>query len=262
VRAGLQLYSFLSEIRDDDPVRQQENLRRVLATIREIGYEDVENFGGTWGWTAAGYRAEVERHGLRLVGDHGALDAASFDARLDEAEALGLRYVGSSGWPEPGLDTAGDAERTAAALNELGARAAARGLLVYGHNHDPELSVRLPFPGSDGPVPALVLALLHTDPRTVCFELDVHWAWVGLGLDRFDELLALIERHSVRFPLLHVKGTAADGAITDVGGPDDVTDWDAVFGAARHVEHALYEYDFPPDPAASARAAHEFLARR
>jgi sugar phosphate isomerase/epimerase len=262
VRTGLQLYSFLSEIQADDPVQQQENLRRVLATIREIGYEDVENFGGTWGWTAAEYRAEVERHGLRLVGDHGALDPATFDARLDEAEALGLRYVGSSGWPEPGLDTAEHAGRTTAALNGLGARAAARGLRVYGHNHDPELSVRLPFSGSPEPVPALALALLHTDPRTVSFELDVHWAWVGLGLDRFAELLALIERHSLRFPLLHVKGTAADGGITDVGGPEDVTDWDAVFRAARHVEHALYEYDFPPDPAASAAAAFAFLEAR
>ena len=262
MRPGIQLYSFLSEIRADDPAQQQENLRRVLATIREIGYEDVENFGGTWGWTAAEYRQVVEDAGLRLVGDHGALDPERFDERLDEAEALGLRYVGSSGWPEPGLDTAEHAERTAAALNELGARASARGMRVYGHNHDPELSVRLPFGGSADPVPALVLALVHSDPRTVAFELDVHWAWVGLGLDRFGELLGLIERHSVRIPLLHVKGTAADGAITDVGGPDDVTDWDAVFRAARHVEHALYEYDFPPDPAASAATAFSFLERR
>jgi hypothetical protein len=59
-----------------------------------------------------------------------------------------------------------------------------------------------------------------------------------------------------------VKGTAADGSIADVGGPEDVTDWDAVFRAGRHVEHALYEYDIPPDPAASAAAAFAFLRSR
>jgi sugar phosphate isomerase/epimerase len=258
-KIGLQLYSFLSDIRAGGEAEQQANVERVLATVAGLGYRTFENFGGTWGWTPAEYRRLFEGHGLRAVGDHGELEPATFDARLDEAEALGLRYAGSSGWPAPGLDTAEHARETAATLDELGARAAARGLRVYGHNHDPELSIRLPFEGAEA-VPALVLALLYSDPRTVAFELDVHWAWVGLGLDRFDELLALIERHTTRFQLLHVKGTAADGAITDLGGSADVTDWPAVFRAARHVEHYLYEYDFPPDPTASAAAAFAFLS--
>jgi hypothetical protein len=257
-KIGLQLYSFLSEIRADDPAEQQANVQRVFATIARLGYRTFENFGGTWGWTAEEYRRVFRRHGLRAVGDHGELDPVTFDLRLDAARALRLAYVGSSGWPEPGLGTAEEARETAAWLNDLGGLAAHRRLRVYGHNHDAELSTRIEFEGAE-PVPALVLALLYTDPRTVAFELDVHWAWVGLGLDRFDELLALIERHSTRFQLLHVKGTAADGAITDVGGRADVTDWPAVFRAARHVEHYLYEYDFPPDPTASAATALAFL---
>jgi sugar phosphate isomerase/epimerase len=257
-RLGIQLYSLLSEIEADDETRRQANLHRVLATLAGLGYRTFENFGGTWGWTPAEYREAFESHGLRAVGDHGELDPTTFDERLDQAQALGLRYVGSSGWPEPGFDTVERALETAATLNELGERAARRGLMVYGHNHAPELSTRLSFRGRE--LPALEVLLDNTDPALVTFELDVHWAWVGLGLGRFGDLLALLRRHSPRIALLHVKGTAAGGDIADVGGPDDLTDWRAVFRAAADVDLYLYEYDFPPDPTASAAAALAFLS--
>src|SRR4029079_17564069 len=100
---------------------------------------------------------------------------------------LGLPYVGSSGWPEPGFESLDAALETAAVLNELGERAAARGMTVYGHNHETELTTR--FDGK----PALEVLLENTEPGVVTFELDVHWALVALGSQ--DALLDLVRRH-------------------------------------------------------------------
>jgi sugar phosphate isomerase/epimerase len=252
-RIAVQLYDFLAEIRADDDAQRQANVHRVLATIAGLGYRQFENFGGLWGWSAEEFRAVFESYGLRAVGDHGDLDPATFDARLDDAQALGLRYVGSSGWPAPGFDTLDHALETATVLNELGERAAARGLTVYGHNHETELTTRF-----DGRT-ALDVLIENTEPGLVTFELDVHWAWVALGLGRFDELLDLLGRHSSRIALLHVKGTAANGELADVGVEEDATDWRAVVRAARDVDLYIHEYDFPPDPAASAATALAYL---
>jgi sugar phosphate isomerase/epimerase len=250
-RIAVQLYDFLAEIRAEDEAQRQANVHRVLATIAGLGYRQFENFGGTWGWSAAEFREVFEGHGLRAIGDHGELDPARFDARLDEAQALGLRYVGSSGWPEPGFDTLDAALETAAVLNELGERAAARGMTVYGHNHERELTTR--FDGGT----ALEVLLENTEPGLVTFELDVHWALVALGSQ--DALLDLLRRHAARFALLHVKGTAPNGEIADVGVEEDVTDWPAVFRTAHAVDLYIHEYDFPPDPAASAATALAYL---
>jgi hypothetical protein len=61
--------------------------------------------------------------------------------------------------------------------------------------------------------------------------------------------------------MLHVKGTAANGAITDVGTPPDITDWKSVFRAASKVDIHHFEYDLAPDPTASAENGYRFLSR-
>jgi sugar phosphate isomerase/epimerase len=271
---SIQLFNFLVPIIGGFPPpspplsteQQQANIRATFATLHRIGYRQFENFGGTWGWTDAEYRKVFRSYKLQAVGDHGSLDPATFDARLDQAKTLGLKYVGSGGWPPPGnMNTLENALAVAKNLNELGKKAGARGLNVYGHNHDAEFRTKLPYDvNGDGVtelVPAIEVVMLNTDPRYVTFEIDVHWAYEGLGHEHFGDLVYFLWKYRNRISMLHVKGTAANGAITDVGTPSDITDWKSVFRAAGKVDIYHFEYDLAPDPVASAENGYRFLSR-
>ena len=91
------------------------------------------------------------------------------------------------------MDTLEDALAIAKNLNEVGKKAGARGLKVYGHNHDAEFRTKLPYDvNGDGVtemVPAIEVVMLNTDPRYVTFEIDVHWAYEGLGHEHFGDLV-------------------------------------------------------------------------
>ena len=271
---SIQLFNFLVPIIGGFPPpnpplsteQTQANVRGVFATLHRIGYRRFENFAGTWGWTPEEYRKVFRSYDIRAAADHGDLNPATFDARLDQAKALGLEYVGSGGWPPPGnMNTLENALAVANNLNDLGRRAAARGLKVYGHNHDAEFRTKLDYDvNGDGiteEVPAIEVVMLNTDPRYVTFEIDVHWAYEGLGHEHFGDLVYFLQKYARRIAQLHVKGTAADGAITDVGTSKDITDWESVFRAARYVDYYHFEYDFAPDPAASAENGYRFLRR-
>jgi sugar phosphate isomerase/epimerase len=269
---SIQLFNFLVPIIGGFPppnpplsqAQTQANVRDALATLQRIGYRRFENFAGTWGWSDAEYRRVFRSYKLQAVADHGSLDPATFDARLDQAKALGLEYVGSGGWPPPGnMDTLENALAVARNLNELGKRAHERGLKVYGHNHDAEFRTKLEYDvNGDGlteKVPAIEVVMLNTDPRYVTFEIDVHWAYEGLGHEHFGDVVYFLQKYARRISQLHVKGTAHDGSITDVGTPSDITDWVSVFRAARYVDYYHFEYDFAPDPVASAENGYRFL---
>jgi sugar phosphate isomerase/epimerase len=203
------------------------------------------------------------------------MNPATFDARLQSAHDLGLKYVGSGGWPTgTNMDTVAGALNMAAVLNGLGQRAAQRHMMVYGHNHWPEFATKLSYDvtgdGVPETVPALEVVIRNTDPRYVTFEIDVHWALEGLGYDKQPELLAFLRKYSSRISMLHVKGSDPNGGgpprpdyafqrITDVGGPRDITDWKAVFRAASNVDYYHFEYDLAPDPFASAASAFRYL---
>lgn len=89
----------------------------------------------------------------------------------------------------------------------------------------------------------------------------MHWAYEGLGHEHFGDLVYWLWKYRDRISQLHVKGTAADGSITDVGTASDITDWPSVFRAATKVDYYHFEYDLAPDPAASAANAYQFLTR-
>ena len=94
----------------------------------------------------------------------------------------------------------------------------------------------------------------NTDPKLVHFEVDVHWTRVGFGLDKFNDVLAFLRAHRDRIEILHVKDSAPDGAITDLG--RGTTDWAKVFEAAGpQIRYYIWEYDDDPDPFRSAAIA-------
>jgi sugar phosphate isomerase/epimerase len=240
---GIQLYTVRSLMaRDFDG---------TLAQLAGIGYREVE-FAGYFGRTPAQVRASLERHGLAAPSTHIALpaDDAEWRRTLDEAKAVGHRWVTIAWLDEPMRRTPDDWMRIADRFNSLAHRADQAGLRFAYHNHDFAFT-RL------GGTTLLDTLLARTDPALVDLEMDIYWVVHG-GADP----LALIGRNPGRFPLLHLKdATAAPTlAMTDVGA--GTIDFPALLAADRAtLKHAFVEHDEPTDPLASARASYDYLSR-
>ena len=124
---------------------------------------------------------------------------ATFDATLDYVTTLGQEYVGSGGFPSPGIGTYENTLATAEAMNRLGQRTVDAGLeKFFGHNHDGEFRTTYEHEGET--LSAWEILVRETDPDLVTFQLDVAWA-AHAGVD----VPALIEEYGDRIELLHVK---------------------------------------------------------
>lgn len=267
-KIGIQLFTYLPALGD--------GIDAVIEHVSDVGMRNIERFGGTFGLTLEEYDQLYRDNHVRPVSSHGSLDPATWDQTLTDAKVLRQKYVGSGGFGEPGFGSVEDTLQTAENLNDLGRRAKRRGLKLIVHNHDGEFTTTYPYDlDGDGDLEetaVVEIVLAETDPRYVSLELDVHWARVGLagggGSPDLAEninspvnqamLIDFVERWDDRIPLLHVKDTAYDGAITEVG--RGTTDWAAVFEAADRVEYYFIEYDFPPDPYFTAENGFEYLS--
>ena len=97
--------------------RRAERLRQMAAN----GYKSFENFNGTFGWSDAEYREMYECYGLHAVADHGAVDDGHLGRSARPGAELGLKYVGSGGWPTgTNMNTVEGAQNMGAVLNRLG----------------------------------------------------------------------------------------------------------------------------------------------
>lgn len=263
----------------------------LFEALASFGYEEVELFGGL---DAAEVRQALDDNDLRGVGWH--VGYGSFldnlEQVLDDAEILGLPFVGTADSPGRFGDTVAGYQRAAEDFNSFGAAARARGMGWYQHNHEGEFG----FAEDDPSVRLYDVLLAETDPDLVFLEMDVFWAHVGqfnfssrrdpdgnLILAPFDPLDYVLEQPE-RYPLFHIKGGVFDtGAprggysFTDVG--DGNLDYEgfiaAVEGArsrGRHgrrgsrFHHYITERDDapnlepdPPGSLSSAERSAEFL---
>ncbi len=214
----------------------------TLAEVARIGYRAVE-VAGLHGRAAGEVRAALDQLGLRAVAAHVPLEG--FEARPDES-VHELRVLGCSHAVLPSLPeerrAIGDAVAT---LNELGRRCAESDLRFAYHNHAFELEAR--GPGDETLLDRLVAG---TDPGLVAFELDVYWAVVG-GADPVE----LIERHSGRIELLHVKDVDPGGGDAPVG--EGTVKWPQLLAASRAARIGWYvvEQDEPANPLADVETS-------
>jgi sugar phosphate isomerase/epimerase len=267
-KIGFQLYNMLSVMIPKDrmaaavaggPVTiAPATLDNVLTRMHAIGFRNMEGLGDRLPAPLPVYKAALQKAGIAQISSHRPLDAARWPAILDEAVALGQSHVGAPGFGEPGIGSLKNTLATAANLNRFGAAAAARGLRLYVHNHEDEIRTKyrydLDHNGHPRMVSAWEIVAANTDPRLVHFEIDIHWTRVAFGLDHFADVLAFLRKYRGRIELLHVKDTAADGSITDLG--KGTTDWSAVFQAAGpQIPYYVWEYDDDPAPFESARIA-------
>ena len=262
-RIGIQLYT----VRD-----QVENLgfEAVFAELSSQGYREIEFAGyDAQGrrWSNEELRALLRRYRLRGVGSHvnyfsSNPTAYSFVTQLeqvlDDADEIGLPYIGTASSPGARYGETVDGYRRAAEdFNRFGAAARERGMRFYQHNHSDEFAV-------ENGTRLYDVILDETDPRLVFFELDILWAYVGQsrfpGFKPHEYPWDMPER----FPLFHVKdGIDYTGAPPPLPGPasfgwqmTDVGDGDIPFepffcGLDTDEHHYIVERDTAPDPVAN-----------
>jgi sugar phosphate isomerase/epimerase len=251
-RIGIQLFTVRDLLADNEL-----DLPGTFEMLSDAGYAEVE-IGGTFdGRTAAQFRELAEQHDLEPEGMHnpGGHNAwrANTEAVLDDAETLGLRYVGVASPSNTVPATHAGYAAMAEEFNAFGAAARRRGLKFYFHNHPGDFAL-------DGGTPIYDTLLAEADPRLVYFEMDIAWFVAG-GADP----IAYIREHgSERFPLFHVKDLrfADDGPrttpgnvnqpnrrywLTDVGKGE--IDFARIFAALRDPgdHHYFVEHDDAPD---------------
>jgi sugar phosphate isomerase/epimerase len=278
-RLGIQLYSLRDKV-------STLGFAPVFAELEKYGYDEVEFAGYTQGSagpiTLAQLRRLAHDHGLNPIGSHVGYHSSNPAAYtfaqnltkvLDDAEALGLKHVGTASNPFRYGSTVDAWKRAAEDFNTYGAAARARGMKFYQHNHSEEFS----FATDDPKVRLYDVLLAETDPDLVFLEMDIFWAYVGQyrfskrpdGTSAPFEPLDYVLRQPHRYPLFHVKDGASDPSsqfgyrMTDVGDGD--IDYQRFISGVtrlrgeRLAHHWQAEHDQPAESFTFARRSSEHL---
>ena len=189
---------------------------KLFAALSQIGYKYVEfaGYANKDNYSPKVLKKVLADHGLKAIGNHGSMDAASLDGAL----ATGQRYTGLSVLTAIHGAHKDAWKQTADDLNAYGEKCVKAGLKgFYIHMHGPEYT-RV----ADSPTEHVIDVLLaNTDPRYVFWEMDIYWAYFFQGyLDAGGALadpLQWVLKNPKRFPLFHVKD-GKQAVKQDVGG--------------------------------------------
>ena len=262
---SIQLWNFAAYVGFGSDAATQAKLEEVLRRLSEMGYRKVEPFTFN-GLTAAEFKALLDKYRLKAPSRHGDVSITNFARTLADSKTLRQKYVGSGGFPTPGIGSYEHTLATAIVMNELGRRSVRNGTgKFYGHNHQQEFRTKYTDPVTGELKSAWQILVENTDPRYVTFQLDVLWATDG-GADP----VTLLERYGKRIFSLHVKdgiNVAAPVNATPVPiGQGEIVFEPILRAAEGHVRYYIYEQD-PPfgdpnfDPFASAQAGFNYLDR-
>lgn len=251
-KISIQMFSYRSWT-------SQVGTEAVLAELSEIGYRNIEPFGGTYeGRTAQEFSSLLKEYGLKAPTSHGSTNEATFDATVSYAKTIGQKYMGSGGSASPGIRTYADTLATAETLNRLGETSKKSGTgKIFVHNHQQEFTTQYLDPATGETKSAWEILVENTDPRYVTFQLDVLWA-ADAGVNVVD----LIEEHGDRIELLHIKDGFLNGDSRAV--PADVgegeIDWAPILDAAQgKVAYYVVERDGAPADREFAEDSFNFL---
>jgi sugar phosphate isomerase/epimerase len=278
-RLGIQLYSLRDKV-------STLGFAPVFAELEKYGYDEVEFAGYTQGSAGPITLAQLKRlarnHGLNPIGSHvgyyssdpnAYTFAQNLNKVLDDAQALGLKHIGTAAGPFRYGSTVDAWKRAAEEFNTYGAAARARGMKFYQHNHSEEFSFATDRPN----VRLYDVLLAETDPDLVYFEMDIYWAYVGQfrfskradGSAAPFEPLNYVLRRPDRYPLFHVKDGESDPSnpygyrMVDVGDGD--IDYKRFISAVtrlkghRLAHHWQAEHDNPTESFAFARRSSAHL---
>ena len=231
-RFSFQLYS----------ARNHPPLAPVLKTLAELGYAEVEGFGGVYD-NPQQLRAELDQLGLAMPTGHFSVDMMEKEKQkvLKTASTLGInklvcpyllpdkRPKSAAGWKDFGKR-----------LEKISQTYRAEGYGVAWHNHDFEF-----LPLKDGSTPH---ELIFAAAPTLDWEIDV--AWIVRGKSN---PLKWIKAYAGAITIAHVKDIAPKGKGADEDGWADVgfgvVKWQAVMDALKHTRcmHYVMEHDKPSD---------------
>ncbi len=183
---GLELYSLRDIL--------GQNVGLGLQYARNFGFREVE-LAGTYGMEPRAFRAALDRFQLKPISAIYDYDRFVNEPEkiIDEAKALGIRYVGTAGLPHQGTLTESEAKQAAEVFNRTGEAMAKAGLKFFYHNHGFEF-----VPHGDGTL--FDLLMTETKPEWVSFEMDIFWT-VHPGQDP----VKLLKKYPDRWVLMHVK---------------------------------------------------------
>ncbi len=231
----------------------------TLSQLAAIGYGYVEAFAMAIA-NMTEFKKMVGDAGLGCPSGHFAFGFVPTEKLLDDAGALGVRYVVSSVLPpKPPTSsdigeilqamnhlTADDFKRMAATANQIAESAKKRGLEFAYHNHNVE------FRKLDGGVTGYEILLKETDPALVKLEVDAGWMAAG-GVDPATLIAANADRvklmhfkdFSTVTPPINVLGAEASSHIVDLG--TGVAGLKAAYEAARKAgtEYFIVDHDPP-----------------
>jgi len=234
-------------------------LADTLAMLGNLGYSQVEGFGGLYGPGAdvGALRAGLDENGLSMPTAHFGLPTVrdTPDEVIATAKALGIKVVLVPHIAAP--DRPADAAGWAAfgrELVEAGKPIRDAGFAYGWHNHEFEFT---DLGGDDLP---LDLMLGDND---LALELDLAWVEVG-GQSAVD----YINKYADRIVSVHLKDIAPEGECLDEDGWADVgfgiMDWPAIMAAVdkSSAQYLVMEHDNPNDhqrfASRSLSAAKEF----
>ncbi|MFC7303397.1 sugar phosphate isomerase/epimerase family protein [Streptomyces monticola] len=279
-RLGIQLYSLRDKV-------STLGFAPVFAELAKYGYDEVEFAGYTQGSAGPITLAQLKRlaadHGLNPIGSHvgyyaddpnAYTFAQNLNKVLDEAQALGLKHIGTASGPWRYGTTVDGWKRCAEEFNTYGAEAKKRGMKFYQHNHAEEFSF-----ATDRPDIRLYDVLLaETDPDLVYLEMDIYWAYAAQF--RFSKRvdgtpapfapLEYVLKQPHRYPLFHVKDGIKDDTVRDGYRMSDVGDGDIDYKTflstvtrrtpgGRRYHHWQAEHDSPAESFAFARKSSAHL---
>ncbi len=207
IPVGLQLYSVRSEAQKDLP--------RVLAAVREAGYEGVE-FAGYYGHSAAALKKMLDDVGLLCCGSHTpweSLQPKQLAQTIEFNQVLGNKYLICPYLPSSLLVPKERAIETAKIFNELAEKVAEVGMFVgyHAHAHD--------FARVNGET-AWEVFFRHTKSEVI-MQIDVGNCLAGGG----DPYL-MLEKFPGRSKTIHLKEHGGpEGAILGEG----TVDWGRIF---------------------------------
>jgi len=245
-KRGIQLFTVRDVIsRAPNPATGVNGgFRYVFEQLAAMGYHEVEFAGYNQSTsilgrqiTPAEIRQLLDDNGLVANGSHIGFNFASpdsFEAQLDIAQILGMPNLGTAAIPT-GSRYKEDWQVAANNFTGFGARAAARGIKLYQHNHHAEYNFLLdagPLDANGRPTASSGLRSLEyfftlVDPSLVYFEMDIYWGYVaqyryksyvdsdGVTRTSVYDPVATVAAAPERFPLFHVKdgvpAATADG---------------------------------------------------
>lgn len=256
--------------------------------MEKYGYDEIEFAGYTQGSAGAITLAQLKKlakdHGLNPIGSHvGYYDdnnpgaytfAQNLTKVLDEAQALGLKHIGTASGPFRYGATVDGWKRAAEDFNTYGAAARKRGMKFYQHNHAEEFSFATDKPG----VRLYDVLLAETDPDLVHLEMDIYWAFAAQfrfgkkadGTPAPFNPIDYVLKQPDRYPLFHVKDGIRDDTARDGYRMSDVGDGDIDYKTflsrvterthrGRTYHHWQTEHDNPAESFAFARKSSEHL---